>query len=151
MFFFRPENVSVLNKTRFYLLLIWVSLCLSVLVLSLLNIDDQDIGIIFILLMAGLTFPIGAIAIGGIVYLTQSDFLVDIYVNQVGWNCIFMVLIWLVIVTIGYVQWFGIFPKLTKYFHLKWKDLDKKKTSEKKCFKSNRPNHKSKNGKITNN
>lgn len=77
--------------------------------------DERDIGIVFVWGMAILTFPLGLLAIfifGALSLYAYETFAPANYQGSTDYSIISLVVIWLVLVVVGYFQWFGLVPWL---------------------------------------
>lgn len=103
-----------------YIKIAWLTLCLLVLITTLLNYDgkpNSDVDIFMIWGMLLLSFPFGflaALALSLFSYIVFEFFEVVIATSIVS-----IIMIWSVYLMFGYVQWFIILPVLRKKFLIK--------------------------------
>ena len=86
---------------------IWISLSMSVLLITLFNYDgspNSDIGIFFTLAMEAITFP------SGLLYAGVFSFCVYTFSLTIPTSFIVFIISWACFVTLGYFQWFIAIP-----------------------------------------
>ena len=91
-----------------FLLSTWLAACLAVLAITIYagRTSPNDIGLFFLAAMIVLTFPSGLIVIGIIALLASfAQGVLDAVPAALGWP-----LTWILMVSLGYVQWFIAVP-----------------------------------------
>ena len=91
-----------------YLIAIWLLACLGILVFSYIQSDVHDMPVAVIWLLIFMTFPVGMLA-APLVGLVISSITPALGISYHPFGEI--VIYWVALVSLGYIQWFVIVPK----------------------------------------